>query len=102
MKILEALRNGEEGAVLVDENSGIVRLWTLTEPFCDVRTMRALKRFFPYTESKGEFLRLAGVRSVQEANAAIADAKTSSFSPAVQHLFRYDVPESLATLKHIS
>ncbi len=100
MKIIEALRQGGEGAVLADEHAGVVRLWTLAESFRDGRIMRALRRFFPHVESKGEFLRLGGFRSVVEAQHWVAEAKMTSWSPAVRHLFRYDVPESLATLKH--
>lgn len=103
MKILMALRQGGEGAVLADENSGVVRLWTLSEFFRDGRTMRALRRFFPYAEVRGEvLLRLGGWRSLVDAHHPLAEAKMNSSSPAVQALFRYDVPESRATLKHIS
>jgi hypothetical protein len=102
MEIISALKMGGEGSVLADEFSGIVRLWTLAKPFQDGRKMRSLKRFFPYLEVKGEFIRLGGYPSVSEAQHWVAEAKMTSWSPAVQNLFRYDVPESLATLKHIS
>ncbi len=100
MKILDALRQSGEGAVLADENSGIVRLWTLAEPFRDGRMMRALRRFFPHLEIRGEILRLGGFQSLAEAHHWLAEAKTTSCSATVQGLFRFDVPESLATIKH--
>lgn len=100
MKILDALKLGGEGAVLADENSGIVRLWTLRGPFHDGRTMRALRRFFPHLDVMGEIIRLGGFRSLAEAHHVIAEAKMTSWSPAVQRLFRFDMPESLATIKH--
>jgi len=100
MKIVTALRQGGEGAVLADENHGVVRLWTLSFPFRDGRIMRAIRRFFPYLEVQGEILRLGGFHSLAEAHGVIAEAKMTSSSQAVQGLFRHDVPESLATIKH--
>ena len=100
MKIIAALEQGGEGAVLADENNGVVRLWTLAWPFRNGATMRALKRFFPYLEVRGEIIRLGGWATVMEAHHPLAEAKMRSSSPAVQGLFRYDVPESLATLTH--
>jgi len=102
MKILEALRQGGEGAILADEFSGVVRLWTLSEPFQDGRIMRALRRFFPHLEVRGGILRLGGFHTLVEAQHCVAEAKMASYSVTVQHLFRYDVPESLATIKHYS
>jgi len=100
VKIIDALRQGGEGAVLADENSGIVRLWTLAEPFRDGRTMRTLRRFFPHLEVRGEIIRLGGFRSLEEAHHVIAEAKIDSLSSAVKCLFRFDLPESSATIKH--
>ncbi len=100
MRIIDTLVKGGEGAVLADENSGVVRLWTLSCPFRDGRTMRALRRFFPCAEVRGNILRLGGWRSLVEAQHPLAEAKMTSSSPAVQGLFRYDVPESLSTLEH--
>ncbi len=102
MKIVDVLKREEEGAILADENGGIVRLWVLTGPFRDGRVLRALKRFFPDAEIWGELLRLGGFRSLLEAQKTVAEAKMTSRSIAVQGLFRYDVPESLATIKHLS
>ena len=106
MKIIDALNQApqEDGLpVLADEGHGIVRLWTLVGPFSDGRTMRALRRFFPAAEIKNrELLRLGGFRSLAEAQSTVAEAKMTSSSPAVQSLVRYDVPESLATIKHFS
>lgn len=103
MKIVEALQQNGQGAVLADEHAGVVRLWVLVGLFRDGRVLRALKKFFPYTEMHGEkILRLGGFRSLAEAHAAIAEAKMTSSSLAVQRLFRFDVPESLATIKHYS
>lgn len=102
MKIIKAVKQGGEGAVLADEHVGVVRLWTLAEPFRDGRTLRALRRFFPAAELRGDLLRLGGFRSLLEAQKAAAEAKMTSSSLAVQRLFRYDVPESLATIKHYS
>jgi hypothetical protein len=100
VKIRDALKLGGEGAVLADENSGIVRLWTLTEPFHDGRVMRALRRFFPYLEVRGEIIRLGGFNTLVEAQRCLAEAKVDTSSLAVRKLFRFDLPESLATIKH--
>ena len=102
MKILEALEGVNAGGVLADEYKGLVRLWTLSSPFLDGRKMRTLRRFFPSAEVLGRILRLGGFRSLAEAHAAIAEAKMTSSSLAVQRLFRYDIPESLTTIKHYS
>lgn len=102
MKISEALSKGGEGAILADENNGIVRLWTLTSLFRDGRAMRALKRFFPHLEVRGEIIRLGGFNTLVEAQYVVAEAKINTFSFAVRRLFRFDVPESLKTIKHYS
>jgi hypothetical protein len=100
MKIIEALEKDAAGAVLMDENSGVVRLWTLfAEKFRDGRTSKALKRFFPALEIRGNLVRLGGYYSVSEAHRALAEAKMTSYSPYIQGLYRFDTPESLATLK---
>lgn len=100
MKIIDALKKGDAGAVLMDENSGVVRLWILsTDNLKDGRTLKALKRFFPHLEIKEELIRLGGYCSVSEAHRALVVAKMTSHSPDVQGLYRFDVPESLATLK---
>lgn len=100
MKIVNALREGKSGAVLMDENSGVVRLWLLsTEKLRDGRTLTALKKFFPHLEIKEELIRLGGYCSVSEAHRALVDAKMTSCSPHIQGLYRFDVPESLASLK---
>ena len=100
MKIVDALRQGGEGAVLADENSGVVRLWTLSVPFHDGRRMRALRRFFPHLEVCREIIWLGGFHSLAEAHHWLAEAKMTSCSAAVKRLFRFDVSESLATIKH--
>jgi hypothetical protein len=103
MKIMEALRQGGKGAVLADETNGVVRLWTLARPFRDGRALRALRRFFPTAEIRGDdLIRLGGFSSLADAHRFLAEAKTTSSSSAIRGLFRYDVPESLATLKQIS
>lgn len=48
---------------------------------------------------RGELIRLGGYHSVSKAHRALADAKMTSYSPHVQGLYRFDDPESLATLK---
>lgn len=102
VKIYKVLLKGGEGAVLADENSGIVRLWALAEPFRDGRVMRALRRFFPHLEVRGEILRLGGFHSLAEAHHWLAEAKMTSCSATIKKLFRFDVPESLATIKHFA
>ncbi len=103
MKIVEALRQGGKGAVLADETNGVVRLWTSARPFRDGRALRALRKSFPAAEICGDnLLRLGGFRSLAEAHQALAEAKMNSSSPAIRGLFRYDMPESLATLKHLA
>ncbi len=101
-RIIDVLQAQKTFAVLADERNKIVRLWTLSHPFKDGRKERALKRFFPDLEVRGEIIRLGGYQSLVSAHADIADAKTTSHSKAVQNLFRYDTPESLATLTQLS
>lgn len=101
MKILDALLEEGPGGVLADEGHGVVRLWTLAAPFRDGRVWVALVRVFPHAERYGAHLiRLGGWSSLQEAQSDMAD-KVFSYSPAVSGLYRFDVPESLATLKHV-
>lgn len=102
MKIVDALQTAPEGAVLADEADGVVRLWTLSRSFGHGSTRRALARWFPSLEVRGGIIRLGGFATLAEAHGVLADAKMGTTSKVVQGLFRYDVPESLATIRHIA
>lgn len=101
MNIINALLRVGLGAVLADENNGVVRFWTLYEPFWDGRRLYALRRYFPNLEVRGPFLRLGGFRSLTGANQDLDKARAITTSLAIKKLFRFDLPETIATIKHI-
>ena len=84
MKISKWLEKAEAGAVLADANSGVVRLWTA--PPRSANTFRALRRFFPFLEERGDFLRLGGWDGFLGAVKDLAEAKMTSRSPFAQGL----------------
>ena len=102
MNIVNILEEKGLFGVLADQHGSVVRLWTLSSPFKDGRTLKALKKFFPCLEVTGKMIRLGGYNTLVEAQHDLALAKVYSFSKGVQNLFRFDTEESLATLKNIS
>jgi hypothetical protein len=100
MNIINGLLRMEKGAVMVDENHGVVRLWTLFDPFRDGRTRRALEVYFPQMEVRGPIIRLGGFYSLELAEQQLTYAREISTSLSIRKLYRFNVPESIATLRH--
>lgn len=87
MKIVDALLEKEMGAVLADENNGVVRLWTLHLPFWDGRTLHALRHYFSNLEVRGGIIRLGGFRSWEEAKKALESTRVVSRSLSIRKLY---------------
>jgi len=102
MKIIDALLSAKVRAVLFDQRSGVVRLWTLSQVFQDGRKLKALRRWFPYLEVRGRIIRLGGYNNLSEGTHDLANAKVYSNSNSVQSLYKFDTIESLASIKHFS
>lgn len=102
MKIIDVLLERGCFSVLADQYKDIVRLWTLSAPFQDGRTLKALQRFFPDLEVSGRIIILGRYKTLAEAHHDVAQAKVFSSSKSVQSLFRFDTEESLKTIKSFS
>ena len=100
-KIKDVLENAPLGATMFDEHNDEVRLWTLSHPFKDGRKLRALKKFFPYLDVRGRIIKLGGYNTLVDGMHDLAMAKVYSCSNSVQTLYKFDTPESLASIKHM-